>query len=71
MAALKPPAADQAEDPGPEGDWFCCQWTHPVSRQSTCAPMRHRLKCQGLEDGKVFEAPNFCHAFKAICTTVQ
>jgi hypothetical protein len=66
-------AAAQAAQPvemGPEGEWFCCQWMHPVFNQWTCAPSRHRVHCQNLPQGQVFEAPNFCHIYKG-CTTEQ
>jgi hypothetical protein len=51
-----PPAAAQSQPvTGPEGSWFCCQWTHPVFKTQTCAPSRDRANCSSLPNGSVFE----------------
>jgi hypothetical protein len=38
-----------------DGPHFCCQWTHPVSKQTTCSPAKNRPLCQSLERGKAVD----------------
>jgi hypothetical protein len=54
----KPPKPEAKPVTGPEGPWFCCQWTHPVLKTTTCAPSRDRANCRSRPDGKVFENSN-------------
>jgi len=35
-----------------DGPHFCCQWTHPVSRGTTCSPAKNRPLCESLEQGQ-------------------
>ena len=38
-----------------DGPWFCCQWMHPVTKMTTCAPGKNRPLCSSYEQGKAVD----------------
>jgi hypothetical protein len=63
----RPPQVAQPQDYGPLGEGFCCEWTHPVSRNPTCSPMRQPPRCAAHEKGTPMYG-HYCHAYTGRCT---